>query len=351
MAIHPDFKEAVQAYLIKHDVVGRPFKRGELQEMLRKMKEHPKFPWHDKKERLQNQNLRNYVRALRPSLVAANRARNGFQQRKNGDTGYKEFKKELQVNWREENPDYWTKWREENPAQLTKKRALDRAHSKEWRKKNRAKIRAKRRAEAKAYRAEAAAQMRQNGHADILDDAGALEIAENIANDRSLFNKYSDVRLHNKSLNDLFRNKKICAYIGETKRDLKDEALCWLSLRHSNDYEPVLRWACPRQTYRWKKNKGHRTHIFMTEAERELGFRSVFLWKNPRRWNTTFVEEKLQARYDILGLPRRLHRVVGAGRPLRPQDAPNEHELHKVYLAYSFDVPDAIKKRKVVVIR
>ena len=38
------------------------------------------------------------------------------------------------------------------------------------------------------------------------------------------------------------------------------------------------------------------------------GFRSVFLYKNEEKPNTTFVEDLLQERYHDLGLPRRLHR-------------------------------------------
>ena len=48
-------------------------------------------------------------------------------------------------------------------------------------------------------------------------------------------------------------------------------------------------------------------------AKEQLGFRSVFVWKNDEKPNTTFVEDRLQGRYHELGLPRRLHRQVGMG--------------------------------------
>jgi hypothetical protein len=80
-----------------------------------------------------------------------------------------------------------------------------------------------------------------------------------------------------------------------------------------------------------------------------LGFDSVFLWKNEEKPNTTFVEDRLQGRYHILGLPRRLHRQVGMGNN-GFYDQPGVAELHKVYLTYSFDVKAAIDDDVVVVV-
>ena len=80
-----------------------------------------------------------------------------------------------------------------------------------------------------------------------------------------------------------------------------------------------------------------------------LGFDSVFLWKNDEKPNTTFVEDRLQGRYHELGLPRRLHRQVGMGDS-GFYNEPEEVELHKVYLTYSFDVKAAIDDDVVVVV-
>ena len=53
--------------------------------------------------------------------------------------------------------------------------------------------------------------------------------------------------------------------------------------------------------------------------------------------------------YHDLGLPRRLHRRVGMGDN-GFQDEAGATELHKVFLAYSFDVQDAIETGEVVVV-
>ena len=75
--------------------------------------------------------------------------------------------------------------------------------------------------------------------------------------------------------------------------------------------------------------------------------------------NTTGVEDMLQANCHRLDLPRRLHRVVGAGsngfehEHGDDEDEFDEHglpkALHKVFMTYSFDVVRAIKKGDVVV--
>ena len=70
--------------------------------------------------------------------------------------------------------------------------------------------------------------------------------------------------------------------------------------------------------------------------------------KNEEKPNTTFVEDQLQERYHHLGLPRRLHRRIGMGD--NGYDDDDEDELHKVFLAYSFDVQDAIDAGEVVVV-
>ena len=88
--------------------------------------------------------------------------------------------------------------------------------------------------------------------------------------------------------------------------------------------------------------------ITENQAKTMLGFDSVFLWKNEEKPNTTFVEDQLQERYHHLGLPRRLHRRIGMGD--NGYDDDDEDELHKVFLAYSFDVQDAIDAGEVVVV-
>ena len=152
-------------------------------------------------------------------------------------------------------------------------------------------------------------------------------------------------------LQGLFADRSFCGYIGETMRTLEIEALRWLSERGSQftasgKNRPVLAWA-PEDEY------GQPVVIKGNEAKAQLGFRSVFLYKNEEKTNTTAVEDLLQARYHDLGLTRRLHRRcnrrVGMGDN-GFQDEAGATELHKVFLAYSFDVQDAIETGEVVVV-
>ena len=81
-----------------------------------------------------------------------------------------------------------------------------------------------------------------------------------------------------------------------------------------------------------------------------LGFRSVILWRNLEKMNTTYVEELIQRRYQHLGLPRRLQRVPGAGGNGSREDEVGVTEIHYVYLTYSFDVIPAIAENTVKVV-
>lgn len=77
--------------------------------------------------------------------------------------------------------------------------------------------------------------------------------------------------------------------------------------------------------------------------------------------NTTGVEDMLQANCHGLDLPRRLHRVVGAGSNGFEHHFGDDDEsdfdedghlkaLRKVFMTYSFDVVRAITKGDVVVV-
>ena len=82
-----------------------------------------------------------------------------------------------------------------------------------------------------------------------------------------------------------------------------------------------------------------------------LGFSSVYLWKNEEKPKTTCIEDLLQERYHDLGLPRRLHRRIGMdNNGFDDEPADEEDELHKVFLAYSFDVQAEIDAGEVVVV-
>ena len=200
-------------------------------------------------------------------------------------------------------------------------------------------------------RADAEAYLLEHGRTGILSTPERVAIAKDIATDRSLFDDHPDERLHGKSLDDLFADESFCGYIGETMRTLEIEGLRWLSERGSQftasgKNRPVLAWAP-------EDEDGQPVVIKESEAKAQLGFRSVFLYKNEEKPNTTFVEDLLQERYHDLGLPRRLHRRVGMGDNgfgETHQDEAGATELHKVFLAYSFDVQDAIDAGEVVVV-
>ena len=91
----------------------------------------------------------------------------------------------------------------------------------------------------------------------------------------------------------------------------------------------------------------------------ELGFEPCVLHKDARKVNTTAIEDLLQSKCHDLGLPRRLHRRVGAGskgfKRYFSDDEEEEEEngrptkLHKVFMAYSFGAVPAIAKGDVAV--
>jgi hypothetical protein len=207
---------------------------------------------------------------------------------------------------------------------------------------NRKKRKMERRADAEAY-------LLDHGRTGILSTSERVAIAKDIATDRSLFDNHPDERLHGKSLDDLFADESFCGYIGETMRTLDIEALRWLTKRGSQFHasgknRPVLAWAP-------EDEDGQPVLIKESEAKAQLGFRSVFLYKNEEKPNTTFVEDLLQEHYHDLGLPRRLHRRIGMGdNGFGADDEEGATELHKVFLAYSFDVQDAIDAGEVVVV-
>lgn len=198
-------------------------------------------------------------------------------------------------------------------------------------------------------RADAESFLAARGRTGILSTPTRAAIADGIATDRSLFDNHHDERLRGKSLDDLFADPSFSGYIGETLRTLELEALRWLTARGSQLHvsgrnRPVLAFA-PEET------GGEPVLIKMSEAKEQLGFDAVFLWKNEEKPNTTFVEDRLQQRYHHLGLPRRLHRRVGMGdNGFGAEDEEGATELHKVFLAYSFDVQGAIDTGKVVVV-
>ena len=203
-------------------------------------------------------------------------------------------------------------------------------------------------------RDEAEAFMAENGMLGIDSKFAREKKVEHIRSDKTLLHKLTgDPRLIGISIEDLHKNPDVCIYFGETFRKLREEDLRWLSTRGAlggGTNRPTLEWSVPR---------GERTHITMSEAREELGFKSCVLHEDFLKVNTTAIEDLLQRKCHDLGLPRRLHRRVGAGskgfKRYFSDDEEEEDEdgrptkLHKVFMAYSFGAMPAIDKGDVVV--
>ena len=112
---------------------------------------------------------------------------------------------------------------------------------------------------------------------------------------------------------------------------VKDEAYRWLWGRGHGT--PVLTWAGGRK-------------ITRREATEDLGFKIAVLYKDPVQLKVTAVEAALQRGVHDFGLPRRLHRVVGAGAWGYNQDSTTRRD-YTVFYTYSFKVQGFITRGEV----
>ena len=201
-------------------------------------------------------------------------------------------------------------------------------------------------------RDEAEAFMMKNGVSGIDSKFERMKKVEHMRSDKTLLHKLTgDPRLIGISIEDLHNDPNVSIYFGETFRKLREEDLRWLTKRGD------LAGGTNRPTLEWSEPRGERTHITMSEAREELGFKSCVLHEDVLKVNTTAIEDLLQRKCHDLDLPRRLHRVVGAGsngfKRYFSDDEEEEDEdgrptkLHKVSMAYSFDAVPAIAKRDV----
>ena len=162
-------------------------------------------------------------------------------------------------------------------------------------------------------------------------------IAKYVATDRNVFEHAEDDRLKGKSLSELFQRDDVVAYIGETRRTLEEEGLSFLVRANS-----TIQWTRHRA-----KGGGGTTHVITAgQARKKLGFRTVELWADPFKLNTTAIESQLQCRFHRCGLPRRLWRVPG----VHSLTSCLERNQHKVFLSYSFDCVKAIEDGLVTVV-
>lgn len=89
-----------------------------------------------------------------------------------------------------------------------------------------------------------------------------------------------------------------------------------------------------------------RNHITESEAVQELGFKSLWVWRNELNTNVQAVEEALQKACEHLQLGVRLHRVSGAGA--KGIQHPS-FEGSGVYITFSDEVEKKIAAGEVVV--
>ena len=104
---------------------------------------------------------------------------------------------------------------------------------------------------------------------------------------------------------------------------------------------PVLLHAKKRQG-----RNGMRRHITEKEAVQELGFKSLWVWRDDLNTNVQAVEAALQRACDDLKLGVRLHRVSGAGGKGIKHPS---FEGSGVYITFSDTVQNKIDAGEVVV--
>ena len=114
----------------------------------------------------------------------------------------------------------------------------------------------------------------------------------------------------------------------------------WTSTSKRGRNRPVLLHAEKRQG-----RNGMRRHITESEAVQELGFKSLWVWRDDLNTNVQAVEAALQRVCDDLELGVRLHRVSGAGKGIKHPS----FEGSGVYITFSDTVQNKIDAGEVVV--
>ena len=137
-------------------------------------------------------------------------------------------------------------------------------------------------------------------------------------------------------------------YIGETRRDLAAEALRWLTQRGSMQ-RPVLLHADGRGvTMKQAKDDFGFSSFYVKDDFLDMVRRERFFFFHAdghtlatlHQANSTKFEAALQRKYHDLPLGRRLWRRVGAGG--NGLHEPRGVYVHKVFIAYSFEVSSAV---------
>jgi len=92
-----------------------------------------------------------------------------------------------------------------------------------------------------------------------------------------------------------------------------------------------------------------RNHFTDDEAKKELGMKYLVVYESNVRLNAFAVEDALQTALQRIPLGRRLWRWVAMGQK-EPATLPNEVNLYKVFITYSFEVQAAIEAKKGIVV-
>ena len=197
-----------------------------------------------------------------------------------------------------------------------------------------------------------------------------------VFNDKTRFNNTSDVRLHNRSLSDLFSDPFFCGYLGTTMRLVCIECFRWLTKRGSTEFshkaldKMIAQDAAKKAkgapaVKNKKKNPDYAKNrpillkvdnavIGEPYAKKKLDFGVVEVHNDAILFNVTSLERWGQKALDDVSdklnerrFPRSLHRIAGAGADGHLQDYKAIEEIVEsggvapmatLFLTYSFDL-------------
>ena len=142
--------------------------------------------------------------------------------------------------------------------------------------------------------------------------------------------KSDDWRINGKTVEQLFDTKGFSGYIGMTGRSIEQECVGFLSERGSLLHTggrtiPVIQFS---EDYA-AEHCGGRTIIKASDARDIFHFDVVPIYENEVEVNCSWMEAGLQRQIHHLGLPTRLHRVIGAGANGYGKDAIEAYKEHK----------------------
>jgi len=204
-------------------------------------------------------------------------------------------------------------------------------------------------AASKAERHEAARdRLKEKGHGDATLDP--VEVS--LECQRILLQRLTE--FDNRSVWYLMHNETIdfASYFGFTAlQDPAKEATKFLGRRGAHipvrvdGVQPLNRHVLARGA----ASTSERNHFTDDEAKKGLGMKYVVVYESNVKINAFAVEDALQTALQRFPLGRRLWRWVAMGQK-EPATLPNEVNLYKVFITYSFEVQAAIEAKKGIVV-